>query len=121
VNAAREPQLLLGLNDLRGLQLLVEMYLVYLRREMSGSVTPVATIQTLLEIRQRLVSARLLGGDPVRIPLKQLEWRVLNAAIVGVHQLLSERAPASAERDDLLTMLEHLRQEIARMIALALD
>lgn len=115
------PHMPIGMEDLTGLKLLIEMYLVHLRRETPATKGRAHKIQLLLEVRQKLIRALLAGLDPVTIPLTLPEWRALQETLAGCSHIIRKRIPSSNEREELLETLENLRTEVARIISAVLN
>ncbi|MGH2482207.1 MAG: hypothetical protein ACRDHW_21360 [Ktedonobacteraceae bacterium] len=113
--------LFLGLSDLEGLQQVLALYLRYLNAQSTTSPAGEQRRQLLANLRARIAQARLSRHDPVSIPLTLVEWQGLKKALNGCAWVIRTSIPATAERDDLLEVLERLKQKIARIISASLN
>ena len=115
------PLLPLGRGDLEGLQQVITLYLRTLGAQRTLAREGERRRQVLLELRARIGRARLAQDDPVCIPLTLAEWQVLKKALAGCAWVIRQQAPASPERDDLLNVLESLREKIAQIVSSSLN
>lgn len=116
-----QPFLPLGLNDLEGLQHVIALYLRHFKTQGKISSERERHQRLLRDLHTRVGRARLSGADPVCLPLTLEEWQELKKALSGCAWVVRTHVPASAERDDLLAVLEHLKQQVAQIISASLN
>jgi hypothetical protein len=116
-----QPFLPLGLGDLEGLQHVITLYLRHCKTQGKISSEREQHQRMLRELHTRIERARLSGADPVCLPLTLAEWQGLKKALNGCAWVVRTHVPHSAERDDLLTVLERLKQEVAQIISASLN
>ena len=117
----RQPFLPLGLDDLEGLQHVIALYLRHCKTQGKISSEREQHQRLLRELHTRIERARLSRADPVCLPLTLAEWQGLKKALSGCAWVVRTRVPHSAERDDLLAVLERLKQEVAQIISASLN
>ena len=106
-------------NDLKVLENVLKMYLLYLRRSHSGE----ARIQRTQRLHQRLhmllASSQHIEGTCLWFTAQEL--RTVNEALSGYMNMLCQIIAPSAQRKEVLDALQGLHQQFAAMLSAHLN
>ena len=102
-------------NDLKVLENVLDMYLLYLRRS-HGEHTRIQEMQRLHQrLKKSLSSSQSLEG--ICISFTEQELQALNEALYGYMNMLRQVIAPSAQRTEVLEALQGLQQQFAAMLA----
>jgi hypothetical protein len=106
-------------NDLKVLENVLKMYLLYLRRSYGEATRIQKTQQLHRRLKQLLASSQSLDG--VCIPFSEQELRTINEALSGYMKMLRQIIAPSPQRGEVLEALQELRQQFVAMLAARLN
>lgn len=110
------PRLRLGPHDMIPLCQVVTAYLAYLRREVPPSGQRHRQIQALQRVQAMLTRAQThQNREEIAVLLRHDELEALCAAIGGFVNLVRQMIPASAERDDVIQVLQEIHAQLRAM------
>lgn len=118
VLAQQLPVLMLSPNDLAPFCQVVTAYLAYMRGAVPPSKQRHWQIQILQRVQTRLRQALAREQkEGLQIALTHEELQMLSKAMSGFARLVRLLIPVSAERDDVIQVLEEIHAQLLRMFA----
>lgn len=96
-------------NDLKVLENVLKMYLLYLRRSYGGEIRIQRTQHLHRRLQQMLTSPQNLDG--VCIPFSEQEFHTIDEALSGYMKMLRQIIAPSPQRAEVLKALQGLRQQ----------
>lgn len=106
-------------NDLKVLENVLNMYLLYLRRSYSEETRIQRTQRLHRRLQQLLAPSQSLDG--LCIPFNEQELHTINEALSGYTKMLRQIIAPSPERSEVLEALQELRQKFVVMFAARLN